>query len=342
MVENSSPVLVSVVIPVYQASELRAALDSVFAQTFSDYEVVVINDGSPETQDLERTVASYGGRVHYFKQENRGPSGARNAGIRQARGKYVALLDSDDFWFPKHLEKQVALLREDATLGLVYSDRILIEDGESIGNAFRFMPQTSPVTFEALLKEECVIATSSVVASREAMVDAGLFDEGLTRCEDFDLWARMAFRGTSMAFSRAAEVCHRRFNGLSSQQLVMKCSAIAVFQKLAADLPLSAEQQRVLENKVRAMKAEYHMQSLKESLRSGDYKDALVSAREAGRLRNDWKIRFAIAGLRTVPGLVRQSYRAYEQALKLRRRKRVEKHSKVAAPQGLSAEIKSA
>src|ERR671939_2007579 len=95
---------VSVIIPAYNAAaHIGAALDSVFAQTFTDYEVIVVNDGSPDTPELERALDAYAGRLLYVRQENRGPSGARNAGIRRARGEYVALLDSDDLWLPAYL-----------------------------------------------------------------------------------------------------------------------------------------------------------------------------------------------------------------------------------------------
>src|SRR5690348_6033557 len=89
--------LVSVVIPAYNAAAyLPATLDSVLVQSFSNYEIVVVNDGSPDTPELEKALQPYFRKLRYIKQENRGPSSARNTGIRAARGKYVAFLDSDD------------------------------------------------------------------------------------------------------------------------------------------------------------------------------------------------------------------------------------------------------
>src|SRR3977135_1114224 len=110
-------VLVSVVIPAYNCAQYIAqTLESILTQTFSHYEIVVVNDGSPDTASLETAVAPYRTRIRYLAQETRGPGGARNTGIVEARGKYVAFLDADDFWDPHHLAKQMALLSRDLSL----------------------------------------------------------------------------------------------------------------------------------------------------------------------------------------------------------------------------------
>ncbi len=174
--EQSQP-LVSVIIPAYQAAErIRETLDSVFAQIYPIIEVVLVNDGSPDTDALEQAIRSYGEKLIYIRQENRGPSGARNTAIRAARGKYIACLDSDDIYFPGHLASLVPMLEEQA-LDLIYSDSLFTKQGMDVGRAFERQPQNPPVTFEKLLTEECGVATSAMVASRQAMIDAGLFDE---------------------------------------------------------------------------------------------------------------------------------------------------------------------
>ena len=102
-------ITVSVIIPFYNHKEwLEESLDSVFGQTFSDFEVILVNDGSSE--DVTELLKKYEGRVSYFKQENKGPAAARNFGISKARGKYIAFEDSDDIWHPRKLEKQVAFM----------------------------------------------------------------------------------------------------------------------------------------------------------------------------------------------------------------------------------------
>jgi glycosyltransferase involved in cell wall biosynthesis len=99
---------VSIIIPAYNiAPYIAETLDSVFAQTFTDYEVIVVNDGSPDTEEFERAMQPYLDRVIYLKQENGGASVARNAGLQTARGEFVAFLDGDDLWLPNYLEEQM-------------------------------------------------------------------------------------------------------------------------------------------------------------------------------------------------------------------------------------------
>src|SRR5712692_10570574 len=115
--------MVSVIIPAYiTATCVGEALDSVFAQTSSDFEVIVINDGSPDVDKMEQAITPYRERILYLKQQNRGLAGARNTGIRHARGKYLAFLDSDDCWLPEYLASQMKLFEETPSLDAVYSD----------------------------------------------------------------------------------------------------------------------------------------------------------------------------------------------------------------------------
>src|SRR5690242_21639427 len=106
---SSEPPLVSIIMPAYRvAAYISRALDSILAQTFTDYEIIVVNDGSPDTEELEQVLAPYGERIVYIKQANAGPSGARNTAIRQARGAWLAFLDADDYWEPNFLARQMA------------------------------------------------------------------------------------------------------------------------------------------------------------------------------------------------------------------------------------------
>src|ERR1700756_1773689 len=111
---------VSVVIPAYNSARyIGETLDSVFRQTYRDFEVLVINDGSPDTEALEAVLRPYFERIVYLKQENRGPAAARNLGIRQARGEYIAFLDSDDCWLPEDLASQRRMFDETPAPDLV-------------------------------------------------------------------------------------------------------------------------------------------------------------------------------------------------------------------------------
>ena len=117
--------VVSVIMPSYNTAPLiGACLDSVFQQTFRDFEIVLVNDGSPDTPQLEKVLAPYlerhAGKIVYIKQPNKRCAGARNTAIRNSHGEFLAFLDSDDVWLPEHLAEQMKLFDQDPTLDLVY------------------------------------------------------------------------------------------------------------------------------------------------------------------------------------------------------------------------------
>jgi len=315
--------LVSVIIPAYQAgSNISGTLDSVLAQTFSDYEIILVNDGSPDTELLEQVLRSYP-CVRYFKQENRGPSAARNRGILEARSQYVAFLDSDDSWFPQYLSTQIAILRGNPALGLVYGDSLLVRNGIRIGRAFERERQAQPVTFEALLQERSTISTSSTVACRQALIDAGLFDERLNRCEDFDLWLRMAFRGVSIAYHPQANVLHNvSSSGLSANGYLMKQARIEVYKKIDASLPLSRGQRELLMERYRLNAAGAHLDLVKGFMRQGKFEKALASAQLASTVFQGWKLRLAVLGLNWAPRVLGACYGAHRRMLAVRNRVR--------------------
>jgi glycosyltransferase involved in cell wall biosynthesis len=317
-------VLVTVIIPAYRpTNDIRKTLDSVFAQTFSDYEVIVINDGSPESELLERKLQPYQGRIRYIKQANRGPSAARNVGILEARSKYVAFLDSDDRWLEAHLENQTSLLLKNPTLGLVYADCILVNGNVPIGRSFVRQPQFPPVSFESLAVERCAAVTSSVVASRQSLIEAGLFNERFRRAEDFDLWLRMAFHGTTMDFYRGLGVVHAvSAEGLSSNGDLMKRALIEVYENLALTLPLSTTQQDLIRLMITKTEAACQVELLKQSLDRKNYEDARAAAIRANGLLPNRKLGLTILGLRRAPRLFHYAHRAYENILRARNRLR--------------------
>src|SRR5438552_653435 len=124
-IETSGAERVSVIIPAYNvAPYIAETLKSVFAQTKSAFEVIVVNDGSPDTEKLEEVLQPFRDRIVYLKQENRGLSGARNTGIRTATGDLIALLDGDDLWMPQYIETQTEFLRSHPEYDLVYCNAV--------------------------------------------------------------------------------------------------------------------------------------------------------------------------------------------------------------------------
>lgn len=316
--------LVSVVIPAYAAAAcIQTALDSVLQQSFASYEIIVVNDGSPDTDLLESVLKPYLARIRYFKRPHMGPSAARNFGVLQARGEYVAFLDSDDFWMTAHLESAIKMFREDPGLGLVYSDSFLVKNGHVVGRTFAKESQVLPVKFDSLLAENCTITMSTTVASKRALLLAGLFDDRMYRCEDFDLWLRMAFRGVNMTHHSDATACRAvSSSGLSANRYRMKCDRLAVYAKIGSLFSLSEDQKRLLRERHRRTEADAQLDRFKSCLHDGDFQNAASAARLASRTLRGWKLRAAVSCLERAPHTLRLCYRAHESVLLLRNRVR--------------------
>jgi glycosyltransferase involved in cell wall biosynthesis len=334
--------LVSVVIPAYNAAPyVGATLDSVFAQTFTDYEVVVINDGSPDTPALEFALQAYQSRIRYLNQENRGPSGARNAGIRSAVGKYVAFLDSDDFWLPQHLARQVALLEADLSLQMVYANGLYLRGELPVGILFDSSPQSLPVDLDALLHERSTVITSSTVVLRQALVEVGLFDEHLRRCEDYDLWLRLAQSGIGMSFTREIQIRHRQSNGLAANWELMRRALIQVYEKHLALGTLSKERAQFVREKIRSIALTIEFRRAKQALLEGQFAEAHATVRKVQALDPSWKLALAQLGLRHCPRVLQSLYRAHLRRAEQQYRDRSRRSLKNAGFDGLPADTKA-
>ena len=174
---------------------LEPAIASVFAQTFEDWELIIVDDGSSEPTCAYLRALQDQPRVHViFIQHTGMPSAVSNLAIREARGEYVAFLDSDDVWLPKKLERQIASLRGHPERRWSYTKFALID---ALGNCLdtrrtRDWPTPTGWILERLLQEETVIAQPTVVVSRRLLSELGAFDEELVMCYDDELWFRLA------------------------------------------------------------------------------------------------------------------------------------------------------
>ncbi len=179
---------ISVIIPAWnRADRLVSALESVYAQNNAPHEVIVVDDGS--TDNTHEVVRRQFVDVRYLYQENRGVSSARNTGIRAADGDWIALLDSDDCWLPHKLERQQLLLRANPHAKICHSNEIWIRNGKRV-NPMKKHAKRGGYIFKHCLPL-CVISPSSVIIRRDIFNEAGLFDESLPACEDYDLWLRL-------------------------------------------------------------------------------------------------------------------------------------------------------
>lgn len=193
---------VSVIIPVYgTAPSSRKRWISVLSQTYKDYEIIVINDGSPDSKVLEEVLEPYRDRITYIVQENRGPAGARNTGVKASRAQYVALLASDDRWGPEYLASQLSVLEAEPIVDLVYPDAVRFTAERSGTTRYSdTYPVSGEISFLRVLTRECQIY-GGVTARRETLLQAGLYDEDLRSGEDLDLWLRILKAGGRIAYN---------------------------------------------------------------------------------------------------------------------------------------------
>lgn len=240
--------LVTVTVTTYnRAGMVTEALDSVFAQTYPNFEVIVVDDGS--TDDTGRVIKEhYGDRLTYIYQENQGPPAARNASVRAARGKYIGLMDDDDLWLPTKLEKQVAALEERPECALAYCACLeATADGQSTGKIHRSTDKGRTGDNFALFLRHAVITETSVIVRRSAFDEVGLFDEELPTGKDTDLFLRMALRYPAV-YLREPLMLVREHPGRkthSDRQRGKHFQArVLTMQKLLAMLPPEKERHR--------------------------------------------------------------------------------------------------
>lgn len=197
---------VSVIIPTYNREKyIVETVESVFAQTFTDYEVIVIDDGS--TDNTSVVLKPYLDRITYIRKQNGGQGSARNAGIKIAKGEYIAFLDSDDLWLPEKLEKQVKYLDQHPNMGLVFTDYIVFSEegallipppltggGQGEGEQ-RITFAGDDLSFNKLFKGN-FIANLTVMIRRDCIEQVGYFDESrdLIGGEDYEMWLRIAMK----------------------------------------------------------------------------------------------------------------------------------------------------
>ena len=184
----------SVIIPTYNRwPVVGEAVQSVLDQTFDDYELIVVDDGSDD-QTCEQINKAYP-NVLVLRQENRGVSAARNSGVAASNGEWIAFLDSDDLWLPEKLERQRETILDDPSIQLLHTDEIWYRRGKRVNPAKKHRKagsdgESGDDMFRRSL-EMCLISPSSAVIRREVMERTGPFDETLPACEDYDMWLRI-------------------------------------------------------------------------------------------------------------------------------------------------------
>jgi glycosyltransferase involved in cell wall biosynthesis len=240
---------VSVILPTYnRKSLLLEALQSVFAQTYRDYEVIVVDDGS--TDQTREALEPLFHAIRYISKPNGGEASARNRGIQEAQGGYVAFLDSDDLWEPRFLEVTTDYLGRHPDLGLVSTAWWTIPKGRREPRVRK--PVLHGDLFPLLMRQS-FISASAVVARRECFQRVGVFNESLEQAADYDMWLRIA-RAYPIAFLNTPLGRRRKHPGnISRNRLLLRKRALqiaeahydparvsdAVYQRLRSELYIS-------------------------------------------------------------------------------------------------------
>jgi glycosyltransferase involved in cell wall biosynthesis len=307
---NTTP-KISIVMPAYNvAPYIGETLESVFGQTFTDYEVIIVNDGSPDTEEMENALQPYITRVRYLKQENRGAGAARNEGLRAARGEFIAFLDADDLWESNYLDEQLKFILEQ-NCDLVCADAMHFGKSHLAGRTFMnaFMdtaPPTGEFTFLNLISAERSLITSGVLARRQPILEVGLFDEGLRNSQDFDLWLRLAQQGKRLSYQRKILLRYRiHENSLSGDEVNRTVRQLRILDKIEMSIDSMPDERVQILKTIRRRRSLLEYELGKLYLEQGKFDSARESFAKANTLQRNWKTLVAALLSRLAPSLLR-------------------------------------
>jgi len=241
MTPTPDPPAVSVVIPAYNAAWcVRKAIDSVLAQDFRDFEVIVVDDGSID--DTASVLAGYGDAIRVVHKTNGGLSSARNAGIRAARGEFVAFLDADDWWLPGKLGKQVSFMRQYPAVGFSSTTARVEDPDGNLVNVWACAHWDGPFLAHLFGSNADVAGSGSAVIARRTLFEhSGGFDEALLSLEDIDMWMRLAAVSDYACLEEPLVVILKRPGSMSRNLEVMREAAIRVMEKNRHLLPANLQ-----------------------------------------------------------------------------------------------------
>lgn len=248
---------VSIVIPVYNSEKtVGEALDSVLAQVYADYEVIVVNDGS--TDDSEAVIRRYvtGGKADIIcvTQKNKGAAAARNAGIRIAKGELIAFLDADDLWDNDKLKTAVETLDAHPEVMLVFSDMRHSVDGKMVHASYLhergYRHIASGQIYDNLLKENFIF-TPTAVMRKSVFTKTGDFDESLKIAEDYDLWLRIALRFEILFIDRPLVTRRRIGSNITQDKRLYIESGIRLREKLLTVHTQEPQRRAIIEKQLK-------------------------------------------------------------------------------------------
>lgn len=295
---------VSVIVPAYGVADLLGeALASLQAQTLTDWEAIVVDDGA--TDEVAAAFAPFAGdsRMRLLQTDNGGPARARNRAIVVAKSSIVALLDGDDAYAPAYLATMVAALRGDPSIGLVTCDATYIGDADRIGRRFSdYYPQAGAITLERVLRREVNLFIGCTIR-HEALASVGGFDESLSNAEDYDLWLRLLGAGwRSRAVAEPLVRYRRRVASRSSNRAELLAGERQVYRNAVDRLSAGDEREAALEMLAR-VEAEQRWLAGERLIMAGQARQGVDLLKQAHKRSRRW--RAAIAVMDAIPALAR-------------------------------------
>jgi len=307
---------VSVIMPAYNVKPFVAeSIESVLGQTYRDYELVIVDDGSTDGTAalLQHYAAVYPDRIRLLLQGNRGPSSARNSGLRVAAGAVYAFLDSDDIWAPAYLAEQMRILETEPDVDIVTGNAFL-RGGAADGRTARPFPDPRPAPdlMQILLDDEAIFIMT--VFRREVLDSVGGFDEDLHTNEDYDLWIRAARAGFRFRRNPRPLGWYRRRGGsLSANDVRMLTGILRVYRKALADAAPGSAIEAAIEQQIARFDAERLAAEAREAIESGDVAAAADFVDALKARRGGWSLRALSLALHHVPRAALWAWRARRQ-----------------------------
>lgn len=302
---------VSVIIPIFNTTQYIAeAIDSVLAQSFRDFELIIVDDGSDDKETLNKVIEPYLEEIIFVSQANLGIGPARNAGISTARAELIAFLDGDDIWEPGFLETQITFL-EKSGYEMIYCDALHFGGSPWEGRTFmESAPSEGDVTAETLLQCKCNILVSGTLVKKQALIDAGMFENKKVRGQDFHLWVRMAKSGCKIGYQKRVLLNYRvRMDSVSGDGIQRIQREIDTFTRVKETIDLSAYEQAIVDRQLAMLGAEMDVAQGKMHLLREDFLSARKAFESANLARKSFRLNAVLWFLRFAPRTLLSLYR---------------------------------
>lgn len=272
--------LVSVVIPVYNGEKyIEECLESVYQQTYRPIEVVVVDDGS--TDNSLEVIENSPGEKKIISQQNKDVSHARNTGVQNASGEFIAFLDQDDLWHHEKLEKQIQAFSDNPEVDLVFSDLIKFNDEGKKRRAkdrHKYASRLNDQNLFEMLVRKNVLMPSGVMVRKKSFVRAGMFDAQFKTCGDYEMWLRMAAKGMKFRYLPEPLTLYRQHEENNSKKIeIMNEDRLKAVRKIFSLRELSPAQKKL----EKIALASVYMESAHAFFSIKEYERFLQDAKEA-------------------------------------------------------------